>query len=655
MTETKRRRGKNALRIATEADAIALRPLSDSVIVSALLAKSQPAYAADSSGALLYSNESYRKLLEAAQKAHLKGHHGVEGDMLSPEAMERVAWEKGPVWLDLTVGPDALSRHYRGLHFQIDAKNGEGAAIGGIYFDFSREHALTKRAGFTQDRYDDLTRLISDWIWETDRNFNLTFASPRVMETVGIHPSLLIGANLFDLGHFAEATSGVPDRNSRLPFRDKLFSIALADGGIRHCRLSGMPVFDSVAGDFIGYRGTGNDITDVVEAEANANAAEIRLGDAIESISEAIALFNTDNCLVDCNEKYREYHPAIAALIVPGMSFEKIIRAGSDSGQFAEANKNTDDWVVQEIERQRNPQGAYEQPLADGRWLKVSHRRTDDGGTISLLTDITEFKRREEALREAEAAAKKALKAAELANRAKSEFLANMSHELRTPLNAINGFSELILKELFGPISPARYVDYVKDIHESGTHLYCLINDILDISKVEFGKLELNIGEISIHDAMTRCINLVSERAENGNLRIALNVPENLPNFRADEGKLMQVVLNLLSNAVKFTPEGGDVTLTAAVEADGGLIITVEDTGIGIAPEDIETVMAPFGQVDSTLARRYEGTGLGMPLSHSLVELHGGSLDIESEIDVGTKVIVRLPVREPPKNNSLSG
>ena len=636
------------MRIATEADAVARPSLGDWDIVSALLEKAQPAYAADPSGELLFSNESYRELVEAAQKALLAGDGGIEGDLLSPEAVKQVAKEQNPLWIELSVGPEGSPRRYRGLHFPINDKSGQTVAVGGVYYDVSREHALTKRAALTQDRYDDLTRLISDWIWEVDRGFNLTFVSPRVMETAGIHPSLLIGTNLFDFGRFAEATRGTPDRNSRSPFRDKLFHITVAGGEVRQCRLSGMPVFDSISGDFIGYRGTGNDITDTLEAEARASAAQIRLGDAIESISEAIALFDSDHCLVECNEKYREYYPAIAALMVPGMSFEKIIRAAADSGQFTQANDNPDEWVQQEIERLLDSQGAYEQKLADGRWLKISHRRTDDGGMISLTTDITEFKRREEALREAEAVAQKAKETAELANRAKSEFLANMSHELRTPLNAINGFSEVILKEMFGPISPPRYLDYVKDIHDSGTHLYSLINDVLDVSKVEVGKLDLNIEEVDLNSVVVRCIRLVSDRAENGQVKITVNAPVNLPRFRADERKLMQIILNLLSNAVKFTDEGGDVTLTVAVEDDGGLMFSIEDTGIGIAAEDMETVMAPFGQVDSRLARRYEGTGLGMSLSQSLVELHGGSLEIESEVDVGTKVTVRLPATEQP-------
>ena len=647
MAGIKPMRSVNPLRIASQADAAMIRSLGDWHIITELLAKAQPAYAATPSGEVLFSNEGYRELVEAAQQAHLEGDQGIAGELLSPEALEQVESKRSAVWLAQTIGPAASPRRYRGLHFPISDENGEFVAVGGVYDDYGREYALTKRATLIQDRYDDLTRLISDWIWETDRDFNLRFVSPRVTEGTGIHARLLIGTNLFDFGHFSEASGRAPDLNSRSPFRDKLFHITGADGSVRHCRLSGMPVFDSETGDFTGYRGTGNDITEELEAEARASAAQVRLGDAIESISEAIALFDADHCLVECNEKYREYYPASDALMMPGMSYEEIIRAGVGSGRFVEANENPKQWVRRELERQGHPQGAYEQQLTDGRWLKVSHRLTDDGGTVCLLSDITEFKQREEALREAEAAAKQALEAAELANRAKSEFLANMSHELRTPLNAIIGFSEVMMKEMFGPLSPARYVDYIKDIHESGTHLYGLINDVLDVSKIESGKITLNLSEIDIHDVMTRCIRLVSDRAKTGQVKISVEVTDGLPGFLADDRKLMQIVLNLLSNAVKFTPEGGAVTLTADIEDDGGLIIRVADTGIGIAPEDMEKVMAPFGQVDSTLARRYEGTGLGMSLSKSLIELHGGSMVIESVVDAGTKITVRLPANQP--------
>jgi signal transduction histidine kinase len=245
---------------------------------------------------------------------------------------------------------------------------------------------------------------------------------------------------------------------------------------------------------------------------------------------------------------------------------------------------------------------------------------------------------------------------AELASRAKSEFLANMSHELRTPLNAIIGFSELLRTEAMGPIGNANYRDYARAVHESGVHLLDIINDILDLSKIEAGTVELREEIIELGRVGAGCLRIVNERAVTGRIELIDAIAPNLPPLRADERLTKQILLNLLSNATKFTPEGGRVTLSASVGVDGGIELTVADTGIGIAEQDIERALTPFVQIDSALNRKYPGTGLGLPLTRSLAELHGGSLAIRSAPGEGTTVTIRFPpermVRDSPDSQA---
>ncbi|MHA1600711.1 MAG: ATP-binding protein [Alphaproteobacteria bacterium] len=232
---------------------------------------------------------------------------------------------------------------------------------------------------------------------------------------------------------------------------------------------------------------------------------------------------------------------------------------------------------------------------------------------------------------------------AELANRSKTEFLANMSHELRTPLNAIIGFSEVITKQLFGRVGSERYVDYANDIYDSGIHLLDIINDILDVSKAEVGKLELHESVVDLGDCVAAALRLLKERVENGHVELSVVAPQSMPSLWADERIIKQILINLLSNAVKFTPAGGSVTVEAHVEPGGSLAILICDTGIGISKNDLETVMTPFSQVESSLSRKHAGTGLGLPLVKSLTELHGGAFELQSIRDEGTTAIVRLP------------
>ena len=254
---------------------------------------------------------------------------------------------------------------------------------------------------------------------------------------------------------------------------------------------------------------------------------------------------------------------------------------------------------------------------------------------IYSFRDISVRKRAEEAQ-------KQALQDAEAANRAKTEFLANMSHELRTPLNAIIGFSELMKTEALGPLGTPQYAEYMEDIHSSGSHLIEIINDILDMSKIEAGELKPNEEPCNFFQIADTCLRLVADRAHKGEVELVNSLSSDMPQIHADQRMIKQILLNLLSNAVKFTPPSGAVTLCASVDNDG-LMFSVSDTGCGIPADKMDIILEPFGQTDMSLHRQYEGTGLGLPLVKGMTELHGGTLDIRSSEGKGTTASILLP------------
>ena len=270
-----------------------------------------------------------------------------------------------------------------------------------------------------------------------------------------------------------------------------------------------------------------------------------------------------------------------------------------------------------------------------------------DGGKVVRILgsvhDQTETKRVERVLRRAKETAVQA-------SQAKSEFLANVSHELRTPLNAIIRFSEVMIQEIFGPVSSERYRDYTNDIRQSGAHLLGVINDLLDFSKLEAGRLELYVEPVSIGEVIERSVRMMREQAESEDVTLVSEKAETDCRTDADERKITQILLNLVSNAIKFTPAGGTVTVSAKESGDG-LDIRVADSGIGMSDSDVELALSPFGQVDSVLNRQHTGRGLGLPLSKSPAELHGGYLKIESAPGEGTMVTVHLN-RAVKKNGS---
>jgi len=520
---------------------------------------------------------------------------------------------------------------------------------------------------------------------------------------------------------------------------------------------------------------------------------------AIDNMSESFALFDGDDCLIQCNQNYLDsFAPELQAKIIPGISFEELVKIAADNNFYPLDGKTKDEVVQERLEQHRNPKESLEITRPDGRCFIFNESKIPGGGTVLLRRDITERKQAELALSEArdglenrvkertkalsqkvkehrlaedalrvseihlrsimeniveavitisedgsmesfnpaaeemfgyaagevlgenvsmltdepersehdyylqtylqsgkatiigkgfrevrgrrkdgsifpaelavsevrrgrninfigtlrdvtqrketEKTLRAAKERAEFANRAKTEFLAHMSHELRTPLNAILGYSEILKSELFGPLGDEKYPEYVGNINEAGTHLLSLLSDILDVSKVEAGEIDIEDEDIDIRDIIRECKVMVQEKADIAKISLSWRAGQDLPFLRADGRRVKQIILNLLSNALKFTPERGKVVIGVQQAENGGVIIKVSDTGIGIAKEDIPTILQPFTQLTEAYVSSPDGgSGLGLSLVKSLTELHGGSLDIDSTPGVGTKVSVIFP------------
>jgi len=409
------------------------------------------------------------------------------------------------------------------------------------------------------------------------------------------------------------------------------------------------------------------DISRQKRLDALNQEAELRLKDAVENISEAFVLWDTESKLVLCNSKYQQFHSLPLEACAPGTPYGVVSASAKQPlvQHFAGGERTS-------------PSGArsLEVQFADGRWLQINERRTKDGGFVSVGTDITALKQQEVNLlqsertlmstvrdlqKERQQAEEQSQRVAELAdkyaaernraeeaNRSKSEFLANMSHELRTPLNAIIGFSEIMSEQMFGPLGAPKYFEYAGDIRKSGQFLLDVINDILDMSKIEAGRLELELGEVNLSSIIDDALRLVSARAIEGKIAFSRD-EKNIGPFMGDKRALKQVLINLLSNAVKFTPEGGRVKVLAFSDRSQ-IHIQIVDTGIGIPASDIEKLGRPFEQVENQFTKSKGGSGLGLAISKSLVQLHRGNLSISSREGHGTTVSVNLPYIKASEN-----
>lgn len=395
------------------------------------------------------------------------------------------------------------------------------------------------------------------------------------------------------------------------------------------------------------------DVTEQKSLVEKTVAADLRLRDAIETIPEAFVLWDANNRLVLCNSNFQALHDLPDTAIAAGTSFEDVVAAGRK--HLIRTKVTADELAIPGAR-------TFEAQLDDGHWLHISERRTKDGGYVSVGTDITNLKLNEKKLLSSEKRLMATIEdlrqsqqqltelaekyaeeknRAEDANQTKSKFLANMSHELRTPLNAIIGFSEIMESGMFGALGADKYHEYCRDIRQSGQYLLDVINDVLDMSKIEAGRLKLAAEDVDLDRILADAMRVVSVRGQEKDITLSSRIAPGIK-FKADRRALKQIALNLLSNSVKFTPVNGRITVRGR-RSKSCVTIAISDTGIGIPKDALKKLGRPFEQVESQLTKTHHGSGLGLAIAKSLAELHGGTMQIRSKVGQGTLVVVRLP------------
>ncbi|MGB3867339.1 MAG: ATP-binding protein [Xanthobacteraceae bacterium] len=408
------------------------------------------------------------------------------------------------------------------------------------------------------------------------------------------------------------------------------------------------------------------DITEQKSLAERSVEADLRLRDAIETIPESFVLWDAEDRLVLCNSHFQRLHRLPESAVAPGTSYETV----SEVGKMPQVRS-----LLPAAGTLASGARTFEAQLDDGRWLNISERRTKDGGYVSVGTDITRIKEHEQKLvdndlrlratvidlkRSQATLERQAIELADLAqkyadekdraedaNQAKSKFLANMSHELRTPLNAIIGFSEIMGNGMFGNLGCDKYQEYCHDILTSGRYLLEVINDILDMSKIEAGRMQLDLEPLNLAQTLSESLRVVSGRAQEKGLTLDADFEDTVP-LVADRRAVKQIVVNLLSNAVKFTPDGGRVVVRSRL-VNNAIVLMIADTGIGIAPHAMLRLGQPFEQVEGQLTKTYQGSGLGLAIAKSLTDLHGGSMRMRSRPGSGTVVGVTLPCDGHPR------
>jgi two-component system cell cycle sensor histidine kinase PleC len=487
-------------------------------------------------------------------------------------------------------------------------------------------------------------------VWDWDISRDRVYLTQRLAQAFG-----LPGAGRFDTQDVLNAL----DEKDQDRLRSALATLAQhgsldivvkvnAANNVTHIQLRGRAAIDRRNPDALRAIGLSIDVSEERSTEARVVAAERRLRDAIDSMSGPFALWSKERRLILWNSGFAKAFGLDTTVLQPGASYNQVSAAAAKCVKSQRPDRY--DELAQEIE------------LDNGVWIQLVERETSDGGLVSIGIDITPLKETEENILRSERQMRSVVvelersehKASELAEKynierqraeeasnAKSGFLANMSHELRTPLNAINGFSEIMVQQLYGPLGDRRYLTYATDILNSGKHLLELINDVLDMAKVEAGKFKIYPKPMDLQESIEQAVRLVRGRAEEKRIALVSELNE-AGEVTGDARAIKQIMINLLSNAIKFTAPNGKILVQVKNNLDE-VIIRVIDNGVGINQEDLPRLARPFEQVENEHARSNQGSGLGLALSRSFAEMHGGSLTIASEVGVGTMVIVSLP------------
>ncbi|MFM7630729.1 MAG: PAS domain-containing sensor histidine kinase [Alphaproteobacteria bacterium] len=505
---------------------------------------------------------------------------------------------------------------------------------------------LRRKLYLLQDRYRDVIRLSSEMFWETNADFEVCAVSDCVLDGIGLHSSQLTGRTLFDVFAIVEEEP----KNQKLiqaicrcaPFKGLHVHYHNANGSLSHFRLSGLPYFHEQTGAFAGYRGTALDITTEITALDSAKRLDQRLHSSLEAIPVAVSIFSQEGILIHINRSFADLFPETARLFFDNeeITYQNLFAQMLESAEILMAEDEQFAFFENIMEicgtRAACVSLPFEVEMSDNRWVKGHHIITESGDRIFIAQEVTDVKNRELMLSAAR-------DMAEASHQTKAHFLANMSHELRTPLNAIMGFAELMASEALGPMNHPDYKGYAEDVWISAEHLLNLINDILDMSKIEAGYMTLSLGHMDVYEICSSVVRMLTQQAQQKKIHLILR-DKDLPTIiSGDKNKVQQMLVNLVGNAIKFTPEGGIVTLSLTENHSQELVVSVQDTGVGIKPENIHKILLPFEQIDNSETGKHKGTGLGLPLTKSLIEMHDGRLNIESVFGHGTTISLVFP------------